>query len=121
VPVPPGLLFGCIGKDFSSLEKVYIACGIGNSLDIEKSIRIGLLPDISRDKFSYIGNSSLMGCYLTLKSEDARQILEKIAGMMTYIELSVYTDYMDNFVSACFLPHTDIEQFPSVKERVGIE
>jgi len=36
--------------------------------------------------------------------------------MMTYIELSVYTDYMDNFVSACFLPHTDIEQFPTVKE-----
>jgi len=114
-------LIGSIGKDFSSLEKVYIAGGIGNSLDIEKSIRIGLLPDISRDKFSYIGNSSLMGCYLTLMSEDARQVLEKIAGMMTYIELSVYTDYMDNFVSACFLPHTDIEQFPSIKEEVGIE
>ncbi len=114
-------LIGSIGKDFSSLEKVYIAGGIGNSLDIEKSIRIGLLPDISRDKFSYIGNSSLMGCYLTLMSEDARQILEKIASMMTYIELSVYTDYMDNFISACFLPHTDIEQFPSIKEGVGIE
>lgn len=114
-------LIGSIGKDFSSLERVYIAGGIGNSLDIEKSIRIGLLPDISREKFSYIGNSSLMGCYLTLMSEDARQILEKIAGMMTYIELSVYTDYMDNFVSACFLPHTDIEQFPSIKEEVGTE
>ncbi len=114
-------LIGSIGKDFSSLEKVYIAGGIGNSLDIEKSIRIGLLPDISRDKFSYIGNSSLMGCYLTLMSEDARRILEKIASMMTYIELSVYTDYMDNFISACFLPHTDIEQFPSIKEGVGIE
>ena len=109
-------LIGSIGKDFNLLEKVYIAGGIGNSLDIDKSIRIGLLPDISRDKFSYIGNSSLMGCYLTLMSEDARRILEKIAAMMTYIELSVYTDYMDNFVSACFLPHTDIEQFPTVKE-----
>jgi hypothetical protein len=54
-------------------------------------------------------------------SEDARQVLEKIAGMMTYIELSVYTDYMDNFVSACFLPHTDIEQFPSIKDEVGTE
>ncbi len=109
-------LLGSIGMDFNSLEKVYIAGGIGNSLDIEKSIRIGLLPDISREKFSYIGNSSLMGCYLTLMSEDARRLLERIAGMMTYIELSVYPDYMDSFISACFLPHTDIEQFPSVKE-----
>ncbi len=109
-------LIASVGIDFNSLEKVYIAGGIGNSLDIEKSIRIGLLPDISRDKFSYIGNSSLMGCYLTLMSEDARRTLEKIANMMTYIELSVYNDYMDAFVSACFLPHTDIEQFPSVKK-----
>ncbi len=109
-------LLGSLGMEFSSLERVYIAGGIGNSLDIEKSIRIGLLPDIDRDKFSYIGNSSLMGCYLTLLSEDARRTLEKIAGMMTYIELSVYPDYMDSFISACFLPHTDIEQFPSVKK-----
>ncbi len=113
-------LIGSIGMDFNSLERVYIAGGIGNSLDIEKSIRIGLLPDISRDKFSYLGNSSLMGCYLTLMSEDARRTLEKIAGMMTYIELSVYPDYMDTFISACFLPHTDIEQFPSVKEGLII-
>jgi len=108
-------LISSVGKEFSSLGKIYIAGGIGNSLDIEKSIRIGLLPDIDRDKFSYIGNSSLMGCYLTLLSEDARQTLEKIASMMTYIELSVNANYMDAFISACFLPHTDIEQFPTVE------
>jgi len=107
-------LLNSIGKDFQSLKKVYIAGGIGNNLDIEKSIRIGLLPDISREKFSYIGNSSLMGCYLTLMSEDARRTLETIATMMTYIELSVFPDYMDTFISACFLPHTDLDQFPSV-------
>ncbi len=107
-------LLKSVGMEFTSLEKVYIAGGIGNSLDIEKSIQIGLLPDIARDKFAYIGNSSLMGCYLTLLSEDARRTLEKIASMMTYIELSVYPEYMDAFVSACFLPHTDLEQFPSV-------
>lgn len=107
-------LLNSIGKDFKSLKKIYIAGGIGNNLDIEKSIRIGLLPDISRERFSYIGNSSLMGCYLTLMSEDARRTLEQIAQMMTYIELSVFPSYMDTFVSACFLPHTDLEHFPSV-------
>ncbi|WP_396133680.1 ASKHA domain-containing protein [Faecalibacillus intestinalis] len=44
---------------------------MGNSLDIENSIMIGLLPDIDRDKFDYIGNSSLIGSYLTLISNDA--------------------------------------------------
>ena len=108
-------LIKSLGMDFSIIDKVYIAGGIGNSLDIEKSILIGLLPDIDRDKFMYIGNSSLIGSYLTLISEDARNKLEEIGSQMTYVELSVYPTYMDEFISACFLPHTNIEEFPSVK------
>lgn len=108
-------LIHSIGSNFDQVDKVYIAGGIGNSLDIEKSIRIGLLPDIERSKFAYIGNSSLMGCYLSLLSEDARKTMEKISSTMTYIELSVYPAYMDEFISACFLPHTDLRLFPSVE------
>jgi uncharacterized 2Fe-2S/4Fe-4S cluster protein (DUF4445 family) len=98
------------------LDKVYIAGGIGNSLNIKNSIAIGMLPDIDEDKFMYIGNSSLMGCYLTLMSEDGRHKLEEIANHITYVELSVYSSYMDEFVSACFLPHTNMEKFPTVKQ-----
>ncbi|MDZ4910731.1 DUF4445 domain-containing protein, partial [Clostridium perfringens] len=74
------------------------------------------LPDVERSKFKYIGNSSLVGSYLSLISADARHKLEEIASQMTYVELSVYPTYMDEFVSACFLPHTNIDQFPTVKE-----
>ena len=75
-----------------------------------------MLPDVDRSKFKYIGNSSLVGSYLSLISSDARQKLEEIGSQMTYVELSVYPTYMDEFVSACFLPHTNIDQFPTVKE-----
>ncbi len=109
-------LLESVGAQFESVQKVYIAGGIGNNLNIENAIRIGLLPDISRDRFSYIGNSSLMGCYLTLMSEDARRMVEKISDMMTLIELSVVPDYMDKFISARFLPHTEIHQFPNVRK-----
>lgn len=109
-------LLSGLGMDFTMIDKIYIAGGIGNSLDIGNSIKIGMLPDIEQDKISYIGNSSLMGCYLTLMSEDARHKLEEVANHMTYVELSVEPGYMDEFVSACFLPHTDIEKFPSVEQ-----
>lgn len=112
-------LLNSLGMDFTMIDKIYIAGGIGNSLDIENSIKIGMLPDIEREKISYIGNSSLMGCYLTLMSEDARHKLEDVGNQMTYVELSVEPAYMDEFVSACFLPHTDIEKFPTVKEILG--
>jgi len=106
-------LISSLGMDFSVIDKIYIAGGIGNSLSIDRAIEIGLFPDIDREKFMYIGNSSLIGCYLTLMSEDARHKMEEFSQQMTYIELSVYPSYMDEFVSACFLPHTDIERFPS--------
>lgn len=109
------MLLNNLGMDFSMIDKIYIAGGIGNSLDIENSVKIGMLPDVERSKIEYIGNSSLMGCYLTLMSEDARHKLEEISNSMTYVELSVEPGYMDEFVSACFLPHTDIEKFPTVK------
>ena len=109
------VLIESLGMDFDVIDKVYIAGGIGNNLDIENSILIGLLPDVDRDKFQYIGNSSLVGSYLALISQDARNKLEEIGSQMTYVELSVYPTYMDEFVSACFLPHTNIDQFPTVR------
>lgn len=113
------MLLNNLGMDFSMIDKIYIAGGIGNSLDIGNSVKIGMLPDIERSKIEYIGNSSLMGCYLTLMSEDARYKLEQVSNSMTYVELSVEPGYMDEFVSACFLPHTDIEKFPTVKELLS--
>ncbi|MGL5712709.1 MAG: corrinoid activation/regeneration protein AcsV [Paraclostridium sp.] len=112
-------LIESLGMDYSVIDKVLIAGGIGNSLNIENSITIGLLPDIDREKFMYIGNSSLVGAYLSLISKDARDKLEEIGSQVTYVELSVYPTYMDEFISACFLPHTNIEQFPTVKELLG--
>ena len=113
------VLIESLGMDFSVIDKVYIAGGIGNNLNIENSILIGLLPDIEREKFVYIGNSSLVGSYLALISKDAKQKLQDIGNEITYVELSVYPTYMDEFISACFLPHTNIEQFPTVKAILG--
>lgn len=110
------VLIESLGMDFESIDKVYIAGGIGNNLNIENSILIGLLPDVDRSKFQYIGNSSLVGSYLTLISNDAKRKLEEIGSQMTYVELSVYPSYMDEFVSACFLPHTNIDEFPTVRD-----
>ena len=113
------VLIESLGMDFSVIDKVYIAGGIGNNLNIENSILIGLLPDIEREKFVYIGNSSLVGSYLALISKDAKKKVQEIGTEMTYVELSVYPTYMDEFISACFLPHTNIEQFPTVKAILG--
>lgn len=113
-------LLNNVGLKMEDIEKVIIAGGIGQNLDIESSIKIGLLPDIDRDKFEFIGNSSLMGAYLCLISDEAYKKTKQIADLITYIELSADPAYMEEFVSACFLPHTDISLFPSLKRAINL-
>ena len=85
-------------------------------MDIENAIRIGLLPDLERDKFIYLGNSSLHGACLTLLSGRNRELVKSISEKMTYVELNVDPDYMNEYTASLFLPHTDMELFPSVKK-----
>jgi uncharacterized 2Fe-2S/4Fe-4S cluster protein (DUF4445 family) len=96
---------------------VYIAGGFGRFIDIEKAVGIGLLPDISRGMFTYLGNSSLTGATLALLSTSRREELALLAKRMTYIDLSSDHRYMDAYVAALFLPHTDMARFPSMATK----
>lgn len=108
------LMMSQLGMDFGDLANLYIAGGFGRFLDLEKAITIGLLPDIPREKFHYIGNASLMGSYMVAVSQAYRQRQLDIAGRMTNVELSTDAAYMDQYTAALFLPHTDPDRFPSV-------
>ncbi len=103
------------GLKCSDLHQVYIAGGFGRFLDIEKAICIGLLPDLPREKYLYIGNSSLTGAFMVLVSQEFREKQLQLAKRMTYIDLSVKPGYMNQYVGALFLPHTNMELFPTVE------
>lgn len=103
-----------LGMDFGDLEKVYICGGFGKHLDLEASIRIGLLPDLPRDRFEYLGNSSLAGAKMTLLSGRIRERVEDLMAKLTYLDLSSDVRFFDEYSSALFLPHTDLSLFPSL-------
>jgi uncharacterized 2Fe-2S/4Fe-4S cluster protein (DUF4445 family) len=105
-----------VGLSLDIVERVYIAGGFGNYLNVDKAIMIGMLPDLPKEKFSFIGNASISGAYLCLLSGNMRKEAEDIAGRMTYIELSVSRGFMDEYMSALFLPHTDMNLFPTVRD-----
>jgi uncharacterized 2Fe-2S/4Fe-4S cluster protein (DUF4445 family) len=113
------LMLKKVGLSLSDIERVYIAGGFGNYLNINKAILIGMLPDLPREKFVFLGNTSIAGAYLYLLSESIREEADEIAKKMTNIELSVSRRFMDEYMSALFLPHTDISLFPTVKKLLG--
>ncbi len=109
------ILLDQVGLDFSSISRMIITGGFGQFLDIDKAITIGLLPDIERKKFKYMGNSSIAGAYMALLSNTHRQEAIAISNAMTYLDFSSNAGFMEEFTRAQFLPHTDMGLFPSVK------
>ena len=95
------------------IDKVYVAGGIGSGINMHNAVNIGMFPDVELEKFQYIGNSSLTGAYAMVISDEAIAKTAEVAANMTYLELSTYPGYMDSFVAACFLPHTDRSLFPN--------
>ena len=95
------------------IDKVVVAGGIGSGINMKNAINIGMLPDVELEKYHYIGNSSLTGAYAMVISDEANAKCHEVGANMTYLELSTYPGYMDSFVAACFLPHTNASLFPS--------
>ena len=109
------LILKNLGLELEDIEHIYIAGGFGKNLNIEHAVEIGLFPDLPREKYLYLGNTSLSGAYLALMSAAYRNRLEQIARSITYLDLSSEPGYMNEYTAALFLPHTDINLFPSQK------
>ncbi len=102
---------------FDDLQQIIIAGAFGDFLNVREAITIGLLPDIEPERFSFIGNASLLGAQLGCLSQTMQEDGERVARNMTNIELSDDPDFMDRYVAAMFLPHTDARLFPSVETK----
>lgn len=98
---------------FDDVSEILIAGNFGQSLAIEQAVRIGLLPDILRERIRFIGNSSLAGARAALLSPQAWQRAQEIASTITCLELTAEPRYFEEYTAALFLLHTDLSQFPS--------
>lgn len=102
-----------VDMKIEDVSRIIIAGGFGNYLNIEQAIKIGLLPDIDQERYTFVGNSSVKGACLALLSADAYREAVELGQKITYIELAVGNSFMDEYISAMFLPHTDLNLFPS--------
>ena len=107
-----------VSLEVDDLTTIYVAGGFGSYLDVGRTVFIGLLPDVPVDRIHYIGNGSVQGAKMVIQSTDAARDVEQIANNMTYVDLSTDNMFMDEYVQASFLPHTNMELFPSVTGQI---
>jgi uncharacterized 2Fe-2S/4Fe-4S cluster protein (DUF4445 family) len=101
-----------VGMGMQDIDRIILAGGFGSYVDLEKAMTIGLLPEIDAGKVTFIGNSSLLGAKMSSLTNRIRKDVVEVTRSMTNFELSETPSYMDNYVAALFLPHTDMNQFP---------
>jgi uncharacterized 2Fe-2S/4Fe-4S cluster protein (DUF4445 family) len=107
-----------VGLAIGDIDRIFLAGGFGSYVDLEKAMVVGLLPEIDSDKVVFIGNGSLMGAKMATLTNRIRKDVVEVTRRMTNFELSETASYIDNYVAALFLPHTDINQFPRLKARL---
>jgi uncharacterized 2Fe-2S/4Fe-4S cluster protein (DUF4445 family) len=114
------LMLDQAGITFEDILTFSVAGGFGRYLDIDHAVILGLLPDIPVEKFRYVGNASLQGSALCLVSEEFRKRQTALSKRMTYIDLGAFPGYMDQYMAALFLPHTDLNRFPHVIKKLNM-
>jgi uncharacterized 2Fe-2S/4Fe-4S cluster protein (DUF4445 family) len=97
--------------DFGDIERFYIGGAFGRYIDVENAIAIGLIPALKRDRFQFVGNTSIQGAKIVAFYREALHKIERIREATTYYDLMGAEDYIEEFRKAMFLPHTDIEIF----------
>lgn len=107
-------LLDSVALDWTDLEQIYVAGGFGKYLRIEQAQAIGLFPEVDLDTFTFVGNGSLLGARLVSFSKDMLKAAEQVARTMTNVDMSDNPLFMDRYVAAMFLPHTDMTYFPAM-------
>ena len=113
------LLMESVGCDLKDLGKFYAAGAFGHHLDIESAVTLGLYPDLPREKMVRLGNSSGEGARMALMSLQSMREAGDIAAGITYFELNASQEFMNKFVSSKFIPHTNMDYYPTVKKKLA--
>lgn len=102
------------------LDKVVLAGAFGSYIDAEEALVIGMFPDCPVDKIVSVGNAAGDGARIALLNRAKRDEANRIARQVEYIELTVESDFQQQFIEAMQLPHMK-DSFPSLRGIVRDE
>lgn len=111
-------LLDSLGVEAMEVQRLYTAGAFGTYINLESAITIGLYPDLPRERFVFLGNSSLKGAYALLTNRDLLDEVMNLQEEIRYLEFGAATDFLTRMFAARFLPHTDFNLYPTVKAEL---
>lgn len=101
------VLTGTVGLTFGDVGRVYVTGALGTGIDPKAAVRLGLIPDFPEDRLVFLDNTSLKGAEALLLNRHLLDDVRHITSLITYKEMNEDGVFMKEFLSACFIPHTD--------------
>jgi uncharacterized 2Fe-2S/4Fe-4S cluster protein (DUF4445 family) len=90
------------GVEVQALKKIRLAGNFGSGVDIGKTIRIGLIPEVDVEKVDVVGNAALRGASLVLVSREYRQKAASIYKNCRFLELAAKPEFQMRFATSMF-------------------
>ena len=100
------------------VEKCYLSGAFPAHSDLEAAITIGIFPDLPREKYHMIANTSLEGARILLTNRDRLEEMRELLENMYCVQFASVPDFLIRMQAAKFMPHTDMDRFPTIKAKV---
>ncbi len=109
------------GTSAEELEKCYLSGAFSAHSDLESAITVGIFPDLPREKYVCIPNTSLEGARALLLDREKQQQAKKLSRELYCVQFASVPDFLVRMQGAKFIPHTDMNRYPSVAQKLGAD
>ena len=106
---------GCTEQD---IDRFYLSGAFSAHSDLESAITVGIFPDLPRNRYSCIANASLDGARTLLLDRDRLADVHRLTRDMYCVQFASVPDFIVRMHAAKFIPHTDMEKYPSVQKTL---
>ena len=110
-------LLDAAGCSIEDIAHCYLSGAFSAHSDLESAITIGMFPDLDREKYSAYGNTSLDGARILLLDRSRLPELHELTESIYCIQFASIPDFLIRMQGAKFIPHTDLDRYPSVKKK----
>lgn len=111
-------LLESVGCEEGDIDRFYLSGAFSAHSNLESAIAVGIFPDLPREKFTLIANSSLDGARTLLLDMSRMEDVERLSEEMHCVQFASIPDFLIRMYAALFIPHTDMNRYPSIADRL---
>lgn len=107
------------GVTAEDLSQCYLSGAFTAHSDLEHAITIGIFPDLPREKYKVLRNTSLDGARCLLLNRSRMHDAKELAENIYCVQFASIPDFLVRMQAAKFIPHTDMSRYPSIMQKLN--